>query len=160
MKSRKKALIIDDEPEHLQWILDYFESQEIDSQTATNLKSAIVLLEKNEFDLILLDMNIPSEGVPANIMANTDSKKYAGLAMAGFLSKQGYRPHEVIGYTVHDDDAIENELRKFNYRYVLKGRPETFISVISKSFARETKDIGSEKFVRKWKKKQKRKKKS
>jgi hypothetical protein len=56
--------------------------------------------------------------------------KYAGIAAAIHARNRGYRAHDVVVYSVHDDDAADVELRKLGCRYLLKGRPEELKAVL------------------------------
>lgn len=132
-KQRGKVLVVDDEPEYLSWINDYFESIGFKTVFIENLADAITELDKNSYKIILVDMNIPSHGVVDPLLNETVFNKYPGLYLAKKIRTSGYSAYQVIGYTVHDDDAIEAELYKYNCRYVLKGRPNVLKSVITKS---------------------------
>ena len=65
------------------------------------------------------------------------TRQFLGIVVASHARTQGYGAHEVIAYTVHDNDAADAELAKLNCRYALKGRPEVLKRVISASLAED-----------------------
>ena len=130
---RKKILMIDDEPEYLNFLSDYFESINIEVVIAKNLSEAIDLSEKFKYLLAIVDMNIPATGNTKELLSDPIAVKYPGYKAAHHLRNIGYGAHQVIAYTVHDDDSLDSALRKINTRYVLKGRPNILKRVISKS---------------------------
>lgn len=140
------VLIMDDEPAHLRWIEDYFESKSLSVEYAVNLKEALEAVEGKAYKLVLVDMNVPAlNAIEEKIRENYPLvDKYPGLALAITLRNKGYKAHQVIGYTVHDDEDIDAVLTKIHCRYVLKGRPQVFKSVISSSLKGKPGKPGSE----------------
>ncbi len=135
---RGKALIVDDEPEYLEWVREFLEANGLQAVFATNVPTAFAALEgEKKFAVVLVDMNILALGAISPDMAKKMPlvDKYPGIAVAFRARNRGYGAHEVIGYTVHDDDAADAELSKLNCRYVLKARPEALKSVLRASFA-------------------------
>jgi DNA-binding NtrC family response regulator len=57
--SGKKLLIVDDEPLFLQTTCQLLQKEGAECQTAVDASSALECLEKNNFDLILTDLNMP-----------------------------------------------------------------------------------------------------
>ena len=127
------ALLIDDEPEYLGWVVEYLSSVEIQSEFSTSLNEALTSIQEKNYRLMLVDMNIPAEGAAAALAKNAVQQKYPGIIAAVKARSRGYGAHQVIAYTVHDDDAADAELAKLNCRYVLKGRPEALKAVIQAS---------------------------
>jgi len=135
-KGRESAvvLLIDDEPEYLAFVVDYLESLGLKTEIARNLPEAMAAIDRNVYRLILVDMEIPALGADAVVKRpSAVAHKYPGIVAAIHCRNQGYGAHQVIAYTVHDDDAADAELRKLNCRYVLKGRPEALKRVIQSS---------------------------
>ena len=130
---REKILMIDDEPEYLNFLLDYFESINIEVVIAKNLSEAIDLAKKFKYRLAIVDMNIPATGNTKELLSDPIAVKYPGYKVAHHLRDIGYGAHQVIAYTVHDDDSLDSALRKINTRYVLKGRPNILKRVVLKS---------------------------
>lgn len=134
-KSNKRALIVDDEPEYLRWVVEFLESKKMDVTCVRTLPESFAILTDNKFDIVVIDMNIPSIGAITDRMIERCPlvQQYPGIAVAQYCRDHGYGAHAVIAYTVHDDDAADRELAKLHCRYVLKGRPFAFKSVINKS---------------------------
>lgn len=128
-----KVLVVDDEPEYLGWVKEFLETQHLTVVFARTLDEAFGLLHRDEFKLLLVDMNVPpgSSIEPAMKARVPLVAKYPGLAFAVSARDLGYSAPAVVAYTVHDDDAVDRELAKVNCRYVLKGRPQVLKSVIA-----------------------------
>lgn len=131
----KVVLVLDDEPEYLTWVEEFLQTKGLRVQFSRTLAQAREALSKGEFRLLLVDMNVPPDAdVPADLRATVPLvEKYPGLALAVEARNKGYGAHSVIGYTVHDDDAIDAELTSRHCRYVLKGRPQALKAVIESS---------------------------
>ena len=129
------ALVVDDEPEYLVWLKDYLESVGLSTDVALNLSEALEAIEKKDYRLIILDMEIPASGASAALLKKGPlaAQKYPGIIAAIHCRSKGYGAHQIIAYTVHDQDALDVELAKLNCRYVLKGRPHVLKSVIRSS---------------------------
>lgn len=127
------ALIIDDEPEYLDWVVEFFDSIGLKTDLAKNLDEALKLVtDSKKYLIIIVDMNIPSLDFESSLSAPLE-KKYPGLFAINKFRNLGYWPTQTIAYTVHDDDLLETELNRFNCRYVLKGRPNILKSVVKQS---------------------------
>jgi len=131
----KRVLLIDDEPEYLGWVVDFLESQGLHCDMAQHLSQALATIDGTEYRLILVDMNIPARGAARAIVSThgPTAEKYPGIVAAHYCRNKGYGAHQVIAYTVHDDDAADAELAKLHCRYVLKARPQVLKSVIRAS---------------------------
>jgi CheY-like chemotaxis protein len=132
------ALLIDDEPEYLSWVADFLLTYKLNTDTARNLSDALLAIEKREYRVILVDMEIPAIGASGALPraeGNPVIQKYPGIVAAIKCRTKGYRPVQVIAYTVHDDDAAESELRKLDCPYVLKGRPGDLKNAIRQALA-------------------------
>jgi len=129
------ALLVDDEPEYIGWIAEHLEAKGLLAKYAHNLPEALAVLASSEFRLIIVDMNIPAnEALTPEMIARMPlAEKYPGLAVAMHCRNIGYGAHSVIAYTVHDDDLVDEEMKRINCRYVLKGRPQALKQVIEKS---------------------------
>ena len=55
---KKKVLIVDDETFILELIRDFLELKNIDSDMAKDPKTALELLKKNQYELLLVDKNL------------------------------------------------------------------------------------------------------
>jgi CheY-like chemotaxis protein len=126
------VLVIDDEPEWLGWVEEFFQSLRLKVEFVETLPAALEAINRGAYRLMLVDMNIPVSGAAA--LADSPIKqKYPGIVAAIKARSKGYGAHQVIAYTVHDDDAADAELARVNCRYVLKGRPQVLKSVIRAS---------------------------
>jgi len=103
------VLLVDDEPEFLDWVAEYLEAKGLIVRYATTLPAALAAISESKYRLILVDMNIPAlDGVTPALKARTPLvDTYPGLAVAIVARNNGYGAHAVIAYTVHDDDAAE-----------------------------------------------------
>lgn len=131
----KKVLILDDEPEYLEWVKEFLESRGLSVEFVRTLPEALQALGKREYRLILVDMNVPGvETVAPRVLKEfPTATKFPGIALAVMARSLGYGAHSVIAYTVHDDEAAGKELGKLHCRYVLKGRAQIFKSVVDAS---------------------------
>lgn len=128
-----KALIIDDEPEYLDWVDEFLKANNFETEFVQNLSDAInAVTDSKKYDIILIDMNIPST-LMEDKLNDPVFMKYPGLYAAITFRNKGYWPTQIIAYTVHDDESLETQLNKYRCRYVLKGRPNILKSVILKS---------------------------
>jgi CheY-like chemotaxis protein len=127
--------VLDDEPEYLTWVKEFLEAQGLTVEFATTLSAAFEALSKARYRLLLVDMNVPpGASITARLRASIDAvDKYPGLALALEARNFGYGAHSVVAYTVHDDERIAQDLDRWHCRYVLKGRPDAFKSVIRSS---------------------------
>lgn len=133
MNNRESVLIIDDEPEYLGWLVEYLGSKNFKVDHALNISDALKISTDKRYRLILVDMNIPAPGAASELLDDPISKKYPGFKLAHTFRNQGYHSHQIIAYTVHDDDLLGVELDRIRCRYVLKGRPNILKSVIENS---------------------------
>lgn len=131
----KRVLILDDEPEYLTWVKEFLEAQGLSVEFATTLSAAFEALSKTKYRLLLVDMNVPpGASITPRLRASIDAvDRYPGLALALEARNFGYGAHSVVAYTVHDDERISQDLDRWHCRYVLKGRPDAFKSVIRSS---------------------------
>lgn len=134
---QRMALLVDDEPEYLDWVREYLEMGGLVVEIATTLRAGFDALEGKQYTLVLVDMNIPShDALTTSMVGRTPiASKYPGLALAQRCRDKGYGAHAVIAYTVHDDDRLAVELDALHCRYVLKGRPEVMKRVLASSLA-------------------------
>lgn len=133
--SEKTVLILDDEPEYLQWVGDFLESKGLLVRYVRTLAEGRKALKEQDYRLLLVDMNVPGTNA---VDPNFSTKypiilKYPGLALAVEARGLGYGAHSVIAYTVHDDDEADKEMQRLYCRYVLKGRPEALKKVVEAS---------------------------
>lgn len=125
-----QVLLVDDEPEHIGWLVDYLESMDLRVEQATDLRSAFAYSGSPR--LVIVDMNIPQVGALTDeiTLRSPLTARYPGLAVAEHFRNRGVGAHAVIAYTVHDDDELQSSLDRLSCRYVLKGRPYAIKQVI------------------------------
>lgn len=140
-KASKMVLLVDDEPEFLDWLEEHLNANGYTVRHAVSLPEAMKTLAEFRFRLVLVDMNIPAlDSIRPELAARSPLvAKYPGLAVAITCRNNGYGAHSVIAYTVHDDSAAEAELEKLHCRYVLKGRPQVLKRVLQASLAEKPK---------------------
>jgi CheY-like chemotaxis protein len=121
-----RALIADDEPEYLEWLRDYLKSKKLEVDVVTTVRDAVRSVSTLFYRVVLIDMSIPPAGSISRDVQERQPlvKQYPGLAIAIHARTAGYKPAQLIVYTVHDDDSIEQMLANIGAAYVLKGRPE------------------------------------
>lgn len=129
-ESNRLVLLVDDEPEHIDWLKDYLEAQGLIVVQVTDLRAALTFADIPL--LVIVDMNIPAVDAltPAMEQRTPLTRKYPGLAIAEHFRNKGVGAHAVIAYTVHDDDELQASLDKLSCRYVLKGRPYAIKAVV------------------------------
>ena len=133
--SSTAALLIDDEPEYLQWVEEFLLKNQLTTDYAHTLSDALDRAARRDYRLVIVDMEIPAHGASGTFASQRGptAQKYPGLAAVIHLRTVGYEKHQVIAFTVHDDGALDVELKKLDCRYVLKGRPEDFKQAVRTS---------------------------
>jgi CheY-like chemotaxis protein len=130
-------VVIDDELHNMVWMLDYIESRDKRTKTASNVNEALALINEQIYRAVIIDLNIPVLDPLIGSVASKGNiyRKYPGLYVAYAARNRGYRDRQVIIYSVHKDPAVAEEAAKLMCTYVLKGRPkeikEELDSVIS-----------------------------
>jgi len=119
-------VLVDDEMQHLTWLVDYFYSRNLDVLPIDNANTAVDEIEAEIYRALVIDLNIP-------ILAPLDKAaeklgsvyvRYPGLFVARRARNIGYRDRQVIIYSVHKDPDVVNEAKKLGCTYILKGRPK------------------------------------
>ena len=120
----KRILLADDEPEHLEWLLDYLKAKGYSVDTALTVKSAAEAAQALTYRAYLVDLNIPMGGwKPTGFSRNATYDAYAGLYMMKLVRSQGSAGTRVIAYSAHQNEQITLEIDRLYSNYVLKGRP-------------------------------------
>ena len=115
------VLLADDEPEHLEWLVDFLQSIGKSVTIATNVKGALEVSQARWFRVYIIDLNIPLGGWPEPTRAMYVN--YPGLAIIEAVRSQGNDGRRVIAYSAHLNDSINSEMRRLYTDYVAKGRP-------------------------------------
>lgn len=130
----KKILIIDDEPVYAEWLFEFVENLDGTYQTYSNYGDALKAIGNGvKFDLIVVDMNIPSDGTHRRHNGPLYDK-YPGLAFARDARDLGYPPKSVIIYTVHIDEEIKEIADTLGVQYIIKSRPKILKKAITDIF--------------------------
>jgi len=128
MRKKTTILVVDDEPYYLSWLFDFIESFEYSYEKATTVQEALELLEKNQYRVVIADLNIPaSEQLEPVLRQKGDIyKRYPGLFVADYARNHHHTGRQVIVYSVHDSGEVRTETQRLQCTYLLKGRPRTF----------------------------------
>jgi CheY-like chemotaxis protein len=122
------VLLMDDEPHLVFWIVEYAESKGYDVKQVHNLQEAISELNKNQYRVVVLDLNVPAS---ADYTKKLQEKgelymQYRGLYAAEYARTKGHRGKQVVVYSVHDLEEILGVCEKIGVSYLVKGRPRDF----------------------------------
>jgi CheY-like chemotaxis protein len=129
MKSRtRNTLIVDDEPEYLEWLSEYLRAKGFYCDYAPNLNEAHAKLSANRYQLVVVDLTIPVIGGPESVLDQQEPvfREFPGLMAARFARNRGQSPGSVIVYSVHRDARVAQIADGLGIRYRLKGRPRDF----------------------------------
>lgn len=120
MQQKPKVLLADDDPVFLRLLPTQLSSKEIEFSTADNGRAVIDVLEKRDFDVVILDVDLPDIN---------------GIEVLEIIRKS-QSPPEVIMLT--GDQSLETGLRSMRlgaYDYLIKpADPEQLYAVILKAF--------------------------
>lgn len=125
----QEVLILDDEPMHVNFLIEYLESKGLASRIATNLSEAITILDSGIFfRLLVVDLNVPASGEFQEILSRlgVEFSRYPGLYFAKYARTKGYRNRQTIVYSVHDIDEVRLRTDEIGATYLTKGRPRSF----------------------------------
>ncbi|MDM0113519.1 response regulator [Variovorax sp. J22R133] len=152
---QNRILIADDEPEHLEWLVDFLEQKNFFVTVVTNVKEAVRASEEHRFRAYILDLNIPLSGWPAPFPASDTFAEYPGLHIVRTVRSQGNDGGRVVVYSAHFNEQITAEISNFYCGYVVKGRPrelkEKVLEILKSSdqtaaviarAAKKSKDLG------------------
>lgn len=121
-KSLHSVLLADDEPEHLEWLVDYLKAKGLAVHIATNVEEAMKAGEEAWYWAYIVDLNIPLGNWPAP--SNSTFQSYPGLTIIQSIRSQGNNGARVIAYSAHSNSVIEAEIKRLYTDYVAKGRPQ------------------------------------
>ena len=108
--SKKKILLVDDEPDIIEFLGYNLTKEGFDVTTSTNGKEAIEIAKKINPDLIILDVMMPEmDGIETcQEIRNTESLKNVLIA---FLSARGEDYSQVAGFDAGADDYITKPIK-------------------------------------------------
>jgi len=120
-------LVVDDEPEHIEWLIDYIEARGLKTIVVNNVSQAIAAASSSQFRGYIVDLNIPmGDWVPTFAIPNDTYEKYRGLLVIKYVRTQGNKGRNVIAYSAHINDLINAEIKVLYSEYIAKGRAKEF----------------------------------
>jgi CheY-like chemotaxis protein len=108
--SKVRLLWVDDEWSQLPELLDLFSAAEIEADCARSPAEAQALMDKNHYDVVLLDMILPTRSVPTRSgIPNAAPPPFLGLDLLNRISDipQEKRPAVVVVTIAEDDRLLE-----------------------------------------------------
>lgn len=122
------VLVVDDEPQHLDWFEEYLAAKGCTVQWATNLGDADRLLRETRFRMVVVDLNIPSPESFSTVLAEKGDAyvNFPGLYAAFQARNFGHDRMQVIIYSVHESALVVAQAKVLDCVYILKGRPRNF----------------------------------
>lgn len=122
------VLILDDEPELLEWLAEYLKAKKLQVEFAKNVSEGMAALDSKAFRFLVLDLNVPASGQYKSALADKGDvfSRYPGLYVAQTARNKGYRDRQVIVYSVHDLDEVRIITDRIRVTYATKGRPRAF----------------------------------
>lgn len=126
-------LIVDDEPEHIQWLLDYIEAKGMKTQLACSVGEAVAFAEKNQYRGYIVDLNIPMGNWTSIFNKSSDVyEKYKGFLVVKYVRTQGVLGQNVTAYSAHYNEQITGEAKTLYCEYTAKGRVKEFKAEVEK----------------------------
>ncbi len=127
-ENKDTVLLVDDEPQCLDWLVDYIVAKGYSIVTATTLEAALDLLRENRYRLVICDLSIPA---PKNTLSflqkeNPAYALYPSAYIAHFARNLGHRARQVLVYSVHESQEIRDVAELLGVVYMTKGRPTQF----------------------------------
>lgn len=122
--AQSQILMVDDEPEHLDWLVDYLKERGFETTVTTSVRAAIDAIERTSFRAYLVDLNIPfGEWTPSFSVTANAYADYHGLYVLKLIRSQGNGGGRVLAYSAHSNEQIAIEVKRLYCRYIAKGRP-------------------------------------
>lgn len=114
----RKALIVDDEAEVVEFLANFLKRREVKTYTVTSGKEALKILKEQDIDFMLLDINMP---------------QMDGIELLKIIRRENINT-KVIMVTGREDKASISKARKFGVEeYIVKPLElEQLHSVITK----------------------------
>ena len=121
------VLLVDDEPEHLDWLVDYLKGKGYKAVVTTNVREALDAMEATMFRAYIVDLNIPLGGWVPRLGARSGAyTDYRGLYVLQLARSQGNDGTRVVAYSAHSNEQIMSEIKRLYCQYIVKGRPREF----------------------------------
>lgn len=118
----KTVLLIDDEPEYLDWLHDYLVAKGLEIEIAESVSEAMKFADAADYRLYLVDLNIPAGdwAIPSNL--SEVYAQYKGLNVIRYVRNQSQAGRRVVAYSAHENDEIHAAISNLYCQYVVKGR--------------------------------------
>ncbi|HEB0655531.1 TPA: response regulator [Pseudomonas aeruginosa] len=118
----KQVLVVDDEGEHVQFLIDYLEGKGFRVTFVETAQDAISACESTKFRAYFIDLNIPfgADSLPVDLKGVY--QQYIGLYVIRAIRSQGNSGARVLAYSAHYNDLIASEIERLYCKYVIKGR--------------------------------------
>lgn len=126
--AREQILIVDDEPYYLEWLGEFLVQLGYDPVFIESANEAVKVAADRPFRAIIFDLNIPISGALRELAAKKGGlyAKYPGLYLAFAARNAGWRSKQIIVYSVHSLEEINEECGRLYCTYIAKGRPALF----------------------------------
>ncbi|MEA3512893.1 MAG: response regulator, partial [Campylobacterota bacterium] len=117
-----KILLVDDNEINKEIIIGLLENSGIDITTASDGKEAIDLYNKNNYELILMDIQMPiMDGYQATKIIREDNKTIPIIAVSANAMREDIEKTKVIGMNEHINKPIDvNKLFELLLKYIPK----------------------------------------
>ncbi|MCX6352615.1 MAG: response regulator transcription factor [Bacteroidetes bacterium] len=110
MQENAKILLVDDDPDILEFLAYNLKKEGYDVAQASNGKEALKAAEKFSPDLILLDVMMPEMDGIATCQALRNNKKFANVFII-FLTARIEEYSEIAGFSAGADDYINKPIK-------------------------------------------------
>ncbi len=135
MSSKHKILLVDDEPDILEFLVYNFEKEKYTVYTATNGKIAIELAKEIQPDLIVLDVMMPEMDGMETCGLLRDLPEFKDTIIV-FLTARSEEYSEIAGFNAGADDYVTKPVR-----------PRTLIARVKSLLKRKEKDAQNTKEI-------------
>lgn len=114
----KSVLLADDEPEYLDWLIDFLKSIGLKVTVAVNVEQAMAACEKKWYRIYIIDLNIPLGRWPQP--TNATFAHYCGFSIIQAIRSQGNDGRRVIAYSAHTNPEINAEMKRLYTDFIEK----------------------------------------
>ncbi|MBY4727393.1 MULTISPECIES: response regulator [Burkholderia] len=120
-------LIVDDEPEHIEWLYNFILGKSIKIDIAHNVEEAINLASEYQYRAYIVDLNIPMGNWTPNLFGVNDVyEKYKGFYVLKYIRSQGNLGRNVSAYSSHHNQQIIAETKQLYCGYSSKDKVQEF----------------------------------
>jgi CheY-like chemotaxis protein len=118
----KKALIVEDNPINMELVMEILSAHGFSADMAVNGEEAIVKLEKEEYGLVLMDIELPGmDGVNATKIIKSKHKNLPIIALTSYAMKGDRERFIAAGFDDYiskpiDINSIIDKINKLMYK--------------------------------------------